>query len=111
MFSFDKAHKLLTSIQLELKELQSISKAASAPVMLDQQSVGRLSRMDAIRDQAMAQEADRRRRLELQKIEAAFNRLASDNYGICLGCEEEIAEKRLEVDPTATLCIACASQE
>ncbi|WP_349359557.1 TraR/DksA C4-type zinc finger protein [Stappia sp.] len=64
--------------------------------------------MDALQGQAMAQASERSRVAELARIAAALVRLDADTYGDCLSCGEEIADKRLGVDPAATLCIACA---
>jgi DnaK suppressor protein len=80
------------------------------PVELDQTRVGRLSRMDALQQQAMSQATIRRAEMELQRITAALNRMKSGEYGYCLRCEEEIAEGRLRVDPTTLLCISCANK-
>lgn len=85
------------------------SKQARQPVALDQTSVGRLSRMDALQDQAMALETDRRRHLELQHIEQALKRIDEDSFGECQNCGEDIAAKRLGIDPTVPICIDCAS--
>ncbi len=79
------------------------------PVQLDQASVGRLSRMDAMQGQAMAIETRRRRNIQLQRIEMALVRIASGDYGTCQSCEEDIDPRRLKIDPTAPLCITCAS--
>lgn len=92
----------------ELRSLSDTTAESRKPVELDQQSVGRLSRMDALQGQAMAQETERRRASELQRIEAALARLDAGDYGFCIACGEEIADKRLELDPTAPLCIDCA---
>ncbi len=75
---------------------------------LDQSAVGRLSRMDAIQVQAMQLETERRRGIELQRIDAALKRIDSDDFGYCLVCDEAIQPKRLENDPTAPTCIDCA---
>ncbi|MEM8950919.1 MAG: TraR/DksA C4-type zinc finger protein [Pseudomonadota bacterium] len=80
------------------------------PVELDQTRVGRLSRMDALQNQAMAKETERRRQQELLHIDEALSRLANGTYGDCLACDEPIAEKRLAFDPSARLCIDCAEQ-
>ncbi|WP_206378196.1 TraR/DksA family transcriptional regulator [Sneathiella limimaris] len=80
------------------------------PVELDQTRMGRLSRMDALQGQAMAQETRRRREVELKRIEAALERIASGDYGYCVTCEEKIADKRLELDPSTPTCIDCASK-
>lgn len=92
----------------ELEHLAEASAESRKPVELDQTRVGRLSRMDALQDQAMQIETDRRRQLELKKIEAALLRLAEGDYGYCVSCGEEIAVRRLELDPTTPVCIDCA---
>ncbi|HCX15220.1 MAG TPA: molecular chaperone DnaK [Rhodospirillaceae bacterium] len=78
------------------------------PVELDQQAIGRLSRMDALQQQAMAIEAERRRSLQIGRIEAALKRIEDDFFGFCLICEEKIGEKRLTLDPTTPTCVKCA---
>ncbi len=77
-------------------------------VTLDQQSVGRLSRMDAMQRQAMAQATERRRGDEKRRIEATLARIEEGEYGFCTECGEEIAPGRLEADPTVPLCLSCA---
>jgi DnaK suppressor protein len=80
-------------------------------VELDQSRVGRLSRMDALQVQAMSLDAERRRRLTIQRAEAALTRIENGEFGLCVRCEEEINPKRLELDPTTLLCIDCANKE
>lgn len=79
------------------------------PVALDQQSVGRLSRMDAMQQQAMDEATERTRRRDLLRIERAEARLRDGEYGYCEACGEEIAKRRLEVDPMAERCVGCAT--
>ncbi|MBN2426743.1 MAG: TraR/DksA C4-type zinc finger protein [Deltaproteobacteria bacterium] len=83
-------------------------RVAGTPVELDQSKVGRLSRMDAMQQQAMAQATTRRNELEQERIQMALKRLESGDYGYCVKCEEEIAEARLRVDPATLVCIDCA---
>ncbi|HSG90295.1 MAG TPA: TraR/DksA C4-type zinc finger protein [Pseudomonadales bacterium] len=78
-------------------------------VDLDQQRVGRLSRMDALQAQAMAGETRRRRAAEVRRLEAALAREARGEYGRCLECDAPIPSGRLEVDPAASHCVACAA--
>jgi DnaK suppressor protein len=101
----------LLALQKQLRDLQATGDEASQTVKLDQSSVGRLSRMDALQGQAMSQERGRRRALELQRIAAALCRVEAGDYGDCVRCGEEIAIPRLELDPAAPLCIQCASQD
>jgi DnaK suppressor protein len=98
----------LVRLKAELESFSEVSEDARATVMLDQQAVGRLSRMDALQGQAMAQASERQRRADIQRIEAALKRLDEGEYGYCAHCGEDIAAKRLKVDPAAAFCIRCA---
>ena len=102
--------QLLQKEQQELITLTQEVKESTKPVNLDQSSVGRLSRMDAMQSQAMAQENKRRRSVQLLRISAALERIEDSEYGYCAACDEEINKRRLEVDPAAPFCISCASK-
>ncbi|MHB1350983.1 MAG: TraR/DksA family transcriptional regulator [Desulfobulbaceae bacterium] len=80
----------------------------SQPVELDQARLGRLSRMDALQQQAMSQAAARLEELERQRILAALDRIKTGEYGYCVICGEEIAGGRLRFDPSVAACITCA---
>jgi DnaK suppressor protein len=99
----------LETRRAELQELTQSSEESRGVVELDQTRQGRLSRMDALQGQAMAQETERRRQAELKRIEAALARIKSGDFGYCLSCDEEIAAKRLEFDPSVSLCVDCAA--
>lgn len=92
----------------ELHALKDASAEGRLTVELDQTKVGRLSRMDALQGQQMALATERRRDAELQRIDAALERIEAGDFGWCLKCDEAIAPKRLELDPSVTLCIDCA---
>lgn len=100
----------LCAMKLELETATQLTKQDRAPVELDQQSVGRLSRMDALQVQAMSQAQQRQRETDLRRIVGALGRLSDSEFGYCLECGEPIAIKRLEIDPAAASCIHCASK-
>ncbi len=100
----------LLALREELESVAALGDKASEVVELDQARVGRLSRMDAMQAQAMSQASGRRRENMLQKIAAALERIDNGDYGGCKSCEEPIDRKRLEFDPTAVLCIDCATK-
>ena len=102
--------KKLLEMKQELLRLAETGDEAAAVVELDQTKVGRLSRMDAMQAQAMAQASVQRREMMLRQIDAALKRIDDDEYGYCRDCGEPIDPRRLEVDPTALLCIACANR-
>ena len=93
----------------EVLDAQDAANADSREtVELQQDSVGRLSRMDAMQQQAMAKATARRRVAERARIAAAIERMDEGEWGWCTACGNEIAEKRLAHDPSVALCLACA---
>ncbi len=94
----------------EITEGQQHQKNGAAPVELDQARLGRLSRMDAMQQQAMSKATARLTDLERQRIQSALTRMGADEYGYCVICEEEIAEGRLRFDPSVLVCITCAQE-
>jgi len=110
MMDNDEIRARLIARREELETLRARSAESRAAVTLDQQSVGRLSRMDAMQAQAMAQASERMRAAEIARIGSALARLEDGTFGDCLRCGEPIAEKRLEADPSVTLCADCARQ-
>jgi len=105
---FAGSRRRLLELRDELESIAETGDQSAQVVELDQARVGRLSRMDAMQAQAMAQASGKRRIAMLRSIEAALLRIDDGSYGMCRNCDESIAAKRLEIDPTALLCIACA---
>lgn len=103
--------KLLEESRDDIVSRQDDQREMAGTVELDQARVGRLSRMDALQQQAMAKAASQRSSIHLQRIEAALVRIRTGEYGYCLKCGEDIPEKRLNVDPAALTCMNCARQE
>ncbi|WP_425045407.1 TraR/DksA family transcriptional regulator [Primorskyibacter sp. S87] len=97
----------LLSMLAALDAEDSAGKDSQAIVDLDQTRVGRLSRMDALQHQAMAQASARRRAAERIRLQAALNRLESDEFGYCADCGEEIPPDRLAIDPALSRCAEC----
>lgn len=99
------------ALRVRLKALDAEASAnadSRDTVELQQDSVGRLSRMDAMQQQAMAQATERRRDAERARIASALQRIDEGEWGYCLKCGEEIAEARLQHDPSVPLCVGCA---
>lgn len=95
----------------ELLSLRESSAQSREAVQLDQQSVGRLSRMDAMQAQQMALAADRQRKMQISRIQRALRQMDEGEFGYCVECGDEIPEGRLRADPTAHLCVSCASRK
>ncbi|HCY56702.1 MAG TPA: molecular chaperone DnaK [Oceanicaulis sp.] len=113
----DKSHSRATLaarfrplIEAELEQLRALTEAGNAdrsPVELDQQSIGRVSRIDSLQVQAMAQASERRRTARRRQLQDALSRLETGEFGWCDECGEAIAVKRLEIDPAVTRCVDC----
>ncbi len=106
----EQVKTLRAHLEGQLHELESLLKngaSAARPVELDQQSVGRVSRIDAIQQQQMARASQGQARQTLRRVELALERIEAGEYGFCLHCGEPIAYARLEVQPFATLCLDC----
>ena len=99
----------LIAQQQELTESLHDADATTKPVTLDQQSVGRVSRIDAIQQQQMAIANQQQSNDMLKAIGLALQRIDDDSYGACLECGEPIAYARLQAQPVAGLCIDCQS--
>ena len=82
----------------------------SDTVNLDQSRVGRLSRMDAMQAQAMAQASQQRRGEELKRVISALQRIEEEDYGFCLECGDPIPWPRLQYDPSVEYCVRCAEE-
>lgn len=106
----EQARGRLTALRVALLVEKEAAAESVAPVELDQARLGRLSRMDSMQQQAMAQEQDRRRDTQLKRIEGAFQRLDKGNYGDCVTCRQTISAERIEFDPTVFFCQHCASK-
>lgn len=105
--------RLTDNIHARLREIETenqLGQDAQAVVELDQQAIGRLSRMDALQHQAMARAQQTRRDGEFIRLKSALVRIDEGEYGYCEDCGDAIASKRLEFDPAASKCITCASQ-
>lgn len=99
-------------IEAELEQLHALTHAGSSdrsPVELDQQSIGRVSRIDSLQVQAMAHASERRRITRRKQLQQALARLDEGEFGWCGECGEAIALKRLEIDPAVTRCVECIS--
>ena len=92
----------------KLASIGDASEDSRRPVTLDQQSIGRVTRMDAMQVQAMALASDKRRQRQLHRIDAALARIDDGVFGYCVACGEAIAEKRLANDPATPNCVRCA---
>lgn len=99
----------LRQLEAELRKTLAAGKAGTRPVDLDE-PIGRISRIDAIQQQSMAAAQRQRQNLRLAQTEAALRRVAEDEYGLCLKCDEPIGFKRLSARPESPFCLSCQAK-
>lgn len=111
MFSSDELtgfHDKLIALQRDILQQQRANIESGSTVELDQTSVGRLSRMDAMQGQAMAKANEARLKQKLLDIQHALEKVKTDDFGYCETCDELINLPRLQYDPSVKYCLNCA---
>lgn len=73
-------------------------------------SLGRISRMDAINNKAVLESSLRNKRNKLNKLKVALLKIEDSDFGICHNCKKPIQEGRLMFLPESTKCIRCAGR-
>lgn len=73
-------------------------------------SIGRVSRMDAINNKSVTEAALRSAKSRLNKLKVALANLDQPGFGICSLCRQPIPEPRLLYMPESTRCVRCADR-
>jgi DnaK suppressor protein len=101
--------RALLALQQELESVLAGMEAGTQPVEPDS-AIGRISRMDAMQIQQMAQANQRTARRRLNQVNAALLRWQEERYGECAKCFDDIGFRRLQAQPEAPFCVACQTQ-
>jgi len=73
-------------------------------------SIGRISRMDAINNKSVADAAMRNKKAKLTKLRVAVVKVDEEGFGSCIMCDHPIQAMRLMFMPESTKCVRCASR-
>ena len=101
---------LRAQLESELKRLERSMRTtdeASRPVELDQQAVGRLSRMDSLQNQHLTQNLKEREQVRYAALIGALKRMEEGSYGFCSECGDAISPGRLMIYPETEVCAGC----
>jgi DnaK suppressor protein len=96
----------LEALRDALEEALGQAREGARPVSLDN-PIGRVSRVDALQQQAMAQANRRSVELRLGQVRQALAAIDSGDYGTCRRCEEPIDFRRLKSRPETPFCVDC----
>ena len=89
----------------EIVELEELTKPISP-----ENSIGRVSRMDAINNKSVAEAALRTSKQKLSKLSFALTKVDAEDFGICIYCKKPIQPARLMYLPESTRCVRCAAR-
>jgi len=93
----------LKSTQLKIDEYTELCKPI-AP----ENSIGRVSRMDAINNKSVVEAALREAEKKMQQLLQMDKKINDEDFGICIKCRNTIPFGRLMIRPHSTLCVNCA---
>jgi DnaK suppressor protein len=105
----EELHADLLALRELLQEQVEAAAGTDKTVQLDE-SIGRLTRMDAMQQQKMAAEERRRRGVRLQQVAAALAAVDDGSYGVCRRCEEPVGYGRLKARPESPFCVPCMGE-
>ena len=71
-------------------------------------SIGRISRMDAINNKSISEAALRKAETKLINLEFALSNLDDPEFGKCAKCKSQIPIQRIMLMPQSRFCVNCA---
>ena len=99
-----KINEEIKSTEVLIQNYKSLTKPI-AP----ENSIGRVSRMDAINNKSVIEEVLRKSEEKLKELIFSKNQIEkSDDYGKCIRCKKQINIKRLMIIPYVRKCMHCA---
>jgi len=100
----DKILSDINKLEVNILQLKELTKPI-AP----ENSIGRVSRMDAINNKSVNEAALRQANLKMNKLQLALKKIETPNFGICSACKSAIPLPRLMFMPESSHCVACAN--
>ena len=96
---------LIEKQEEEIALLEEMSKPISP-----ENSIGRVSRMDAINNKGVSDASLRNKKDKLAKLKIALTKIDGAGFGICSRCSRPIIPARLMYMPESSRCINCADK-
>ena len=100
-----KIEELIVKYEHDIKETEEMTQPISP-----ENSLGRISRMDAINNKGVMEASLRNKISKRNKLIMALTKVEDLSFGICINCSKPINPKRLMFMPESTKCIKCADR-
>lgn len=94
----------IDQLNKEITSLEEKSKPVSPDV-----SLGRLTRQEAMQEQELSKHLLEDSKLRLNRLRYTLSKVYTEDYGVCILCEEDIPIGRLKIIPESTVCVECAN--
>lgn len=100
-----KLTDLIKKQEEEIKMLEDVTKPIGP-----ENSIGRVSRMDAIQNKGISEASLRNKKAKLSKMRVALSKIDTPDFGVCSRCEKPIQIARLMYLPESSRCLHCADK-
>ena len=97
-------NKKIARLKRKIKSYEELTK----PISPDN-SIGRISRMDAINNKSVAEAGLREAQKELTGLEYMSNNIDKSDFGVCKKCNEKIPIQRMLIVPQSPYCVNCSN--
>jgi len=98
-----KIEELIIKYEHDITETEKMTEPVKP-----ENSLGRISRMDAINNKSVMEASLRNKISKRNKLKFALTQIDKEGFGLCINCQKPINPKRLMFMPESTKCIRCA---
>ncbi len=93
----------INKLKTEIADLKLLAKPIEP-----ENSIGRISRMDAINNKTIVDRMLRNSEQKLKNLKFNLYLLETDDFGNCRKCKNEININRIKLMPEVTTCVKCS---
>ena len=101
----EKIEALIIKYEKDIEETEKMTQPISP-----ENSIGRVSRMDAINNKSVMEASLRNKISKRNKLKLALTQIDKPGFGACLNCKRQINPARLMFMPESTKCFNCADR-
>lgn len=95
----------IAQVKADIIELEKMTQPVKP-----ENSLGRISRMDAINNKSVVEASLRNKKSKLTKLNVAISKVDEKDFGYCQMCKNQIQPMRLMFMPESSRCVRCAAR-
>lgn len=101
----NKIEEMILKYEKDIQETEAMTQPISP-----ENSIGRVSRMDAINNKSVMEASLRNKISKRNKLKIALSKIDDPSFGICTHCKNRINPARMMYMPESSRCINCADR-